>query len=373
MFLANMSHEIRTPMNGIIGVSGLLEETGLSLRQKECVDIINSSARALLGIINEVLDYSKIESNKVALEKNAFNLVGSVMEQIQLLQPTAMKKSIYLSADIDGRIPAYVYGDEARVRQVLINIIGNALKFTSQGGVTVSVDRLPAAEEAVLIKVSVRDSGSGIPKDKQSQLFEPFYQVSSGTTKTAQGTGLGLTISKKLVELMDGKIECESGDGNGTTFWFTVLFAMPTEDQIAAAVARLQSFNPDPTFTQKHLLIVEDVATNQFVIKRILKSLQCTFDVAENGEEAVALAKAGTYDAILMDCRMPVMDGFDATKLIRAEISADILIIALTANASQADRDYCLSVGMNDFISKPFTKGDIVSVLNKWLGEKHES
>ena len=260
-----------------------------------------------------------------------------------------------------------------RFRQVLLNIIGNALKFTSTGGVTVAVDRLPAQGNGILVKVAVTDTGRGIPKDKLGELFEPFYQVSSGTTKDAPGTGLGLTISKKLIGLMGGDIQCDSELGVGTTFSFTVQFSLPTEAQIAEEIARQNQQAPEPTFGSKHVLIVEDTATNQFVIKKVLKALNCTFDVAVNGQEAVAYARAGGYDAILMDCHMPVMDGYEATQIIRSEVKSDVLIIALMANASREDQEHCLNVGMNDFVSKPFTKTNIVLVFNKWFGGKQDA
>ncbi|MDD5586906.1 MAG: ATP-binding protein, partial [Alphaproteobacteria bacterium] len=280
----------------------------------------------------------------------------------------AAQKNISLHPNLAYRIPPYVLGDGSRVRQILVNLIGNALKFTINGGVFVNAELVspPGAAPAV-IKITIKDTGIGIPQDLQSRLFEPFYQVSSGTTKTMTGTGLGLAIAKRFCTMMGGEIGIESETGKGAAFWFTMSLQLPSEQQIFKARLEDTKKTVAPAFGAKHILVAEDVETNQFVIKNLLETIGCTCDLASNGEIAGKMAQEKNYDAILMDCYMPIVDGYEAAARIRKEGQSTVPIIALTAIAMKEDRDRCLTCGMNDFLAKPIEKNDLIRMFNKWL------
>jgi PAS domain S-box-containing protein len=370
-FLANMSHEIRTPMNGIIGTASLIMDTPLSERQREYVNVIEKSARALLDIICDILDFSKIEANRATLDYRTFDVSRSLREQIYLMTPVASQNNLSLQIDIDQCIPRWLLGDETRIRQIIINLVGNALKFTKSGGIHVMVEMISGSgEDPVRVKISVKDTGPGIPEDKQALLFEPFYQVSSGTTKTIGGTGLGLAICKKFCHMMGGEIGVVSSVGQGANFWFTAALPLPSEQQIAEALkADMEAGqNVAVRFNPLHILVAEDVATNQFVIKNILAAIGCTCEIAANGKIAVEMHANNHYDLVLMDCHMPVMDGFEATGLIKGS-TKNTPIIALTANAMKEDREKSLAAGMDDFISKPVGKQDLIKAFNKWFAK----
>jgi signal transduction histidine kinase len=368
MFVANMSHELRSPLNGVLGCSSILKGTALNNKQSECVGIIEDSARSLLEIINDILDYSKIEANKVVLDNDPFDLAGAIRGQVHLMLPLALQKNLSLQVYIDDRIPHYVLGDEGHVRQILVNLIGNALKFTLSGVIFVMAERVSWPEAVpVVIKVTVQDTGIGIAKEAQARLFEPFYQVSSGTMKTMPGTGLGLAIAKRFCTMMHGDMGFESAKGKGSSFWFTLCLQLPSESQIAATIAKEKNSDPLPAFGAKHVLVAEDVATNQFVIQNLLDDIGCSCDLAANGEIARQMAQEKVYDAILMDCHMPVMDGYEAAARIRREERRKIPIIALTAIAAEEDRKKCFAAGMDDFIAKPIDKNDLIRTFNKWF------
>lgn len=366
-FLANMSHEIRTPMNGIIGTASLMEETKLTKKQQNYLKIIMDSGSNLLNIINEILDYSKIEAGRFEINPTEiFNLQELLDIQFQLLRPLAQKKGLFFNLDINSDIPKWLVGDQTRVRQVILNLISNALKFTLEGGVSIMAETVP--DRDYMVRFEIRDTGIGIPEDKKKDVFEAFSQLEDFQTKKETGTGLGLPISKYLVEHMGGKIGLESVAGEGTTFWFTIQFKEPSDEQLQKALqaeAQKQSLDREEVSFEKNILLVEDVATNQFVISDMLEGVGCTVDIAENGEIATKMVQKKDYDLILMDCQMPVMDGYEATREIRALGFEEIPIVALTANALKGDKEKCIKAGMDDFLSKPVEKKDLVEALMK--------
>ena len=366
-FLAVMSHEIRTPMNGIIGMGTLLADTPLSEEQSEYVEAIQFSATSLLTIINDILDFSKIEAGKLTLEKADFKLRELVRNSVSVVSAAAHAKHLEIVVAIDDEIPDLLVGDPVRVRQILLNLLSNSVKFTDRGTVRVSLSAKAASEpECILLRVSVSDTGIGIPEETQKRLFQSFSQAETSTTRRYGGTGLGLAISKRLVELMGGEVGFESSSGQGSKFWFTAKLGLGNEALPSESRPTQEGLPHEQNCGT--ILIVEDNRINQKVLSHQLINLGYMVEVAENGAEAVAKVKTSRYDLILMDVQMPVMDGFQATQEIRslAEASSSTPIVAVTANAFQSERERCISFGMDDYLAKPVDKDLLQEVLQRW-------
>ncbi len=357
-FLAAMSHEIRTPMNGILGTCSLLFQTDLSAEQQEYAETITDSCRALLALIGDILDFSKIEAGKMELEKVRFDLLGLVRESVEILRPTAMAKGLALEAWVDTGGAPWRLGDPVRVRQVLLNFLGNAVKFTERGHVDVRVRPVPDTDR---VRIEVTDTGIGIEPDRLDSIFEEFTQVDASTTRRYGGTGLGLAISKRLVDLMEGTIGVESEPGVGSTFWFEV--SLPPVDAPAEPESRRGIPLLAGELPPLRVLLAEDNPVNQRLVVRMLEKAGHRVDCVENGAEAVTAARERPYDVILMDCQMPGMDGYEATRRIR-ELPGEagrVPILALTADALQGTRERCLACGMDDYLSKPFNVEELLS------------
>lgn len=368
LFLATMSHEIRTPLNSIIGFQQLLKGTPLNDEQKEYVESIDFAGRNLLVIINDILDLSKLEVGKFEFEEVGFNVSEITKSVIELVSPRAKEKNIKLFVSTDSPVPKLLYGDSARLSQILLNLVGNAIKFTEKGEVKIIVKVMEENEEKVTCQFSVEDTGIGIPEDKLASIFESFTQASSTTSRQFGGTGLGLTISKHLVELQGGSIKAESIEGKGSTFSFQLPFKKVTSHKIKNGVKNGSEAPSIQTNEKLKILLVEDVALNQRLVVKIMEKWGYALDIANNGKIAVEKVKENDYDIILMDIQMPEMDGYEATQLIRSmpNISKQkIPIIALTAHASHAEAEKCINLGMNAYMAKPFNQHQLLNLINQ--------
>jgi PAS domain S-box-containing protein len=376
-FLANMSHELRTPMNGIIGMTGLALATNLDPEQKEYLEVANFSANSLLTIINDILDFSKIEARKLILQRVPFDIRHCVEQSVAALAVKAAEKGLTLQHSFDSATPESLVGDPSRLRQILLNLIGNAVKFTPQGSVSVDVRMLERSGSRLKLKFCVRDTGIGIPKEKQHSIFEAFTQVDGSSTREFGGTGLGLTISSQLVALMDGEIGVESEPGQGSEFYFTAVFEVPEQaclkpTSFETVIEPLKEGTAEQAVTKSGLriLAVEDNPINQRLVTRLLEKSGHRVTVASNGREAIdSLAGANwEFDAVLMDVQMPEMDGLEATQEIRRLESARngrIPIIALTAHAMERDKERCLRAGMDRYLTKPIQANLMKAVLQE--------
>jgi len=384
-FLANMSHEIRTPMNGVIGMAQLLATTSLDAEQQQYVTSIQRSGRNLVQLINDILDLSKIEAHRIELESQDFNLETEVSNTHNLLSLQAREKGLICTAVIAPDLPVLLKGDAWRLRQVITNLLGNAIKFTDKGSVFLRVGLDSQDQQSVTVRFTIQDTGIGIAADKLEQVFAPFTQADASTTRSFGGTGLGLSISRQLVELMGGNLGVESKEGEGSTFWFTVpLDKQPEGATCFKSRPPTDSLTPlslavEPKANNFRLLLVEDEPTNQMFIRSILRKQGYQVDLAQNGREALDLLEQNEYALVLMDCMMPVLDGYDATSVIRDPTSSvrqhGIPVIALTANAMREDRDKCLAVGMDDYLAKPLEVPELLAMLRRWCaveGDIHD-
>jgi len=368
-FLANMSHEIRTPMNGILGTLQLLHDSKLTDSQGEYVSIAYNSGEALLSLLNDILDFSKIEAGKLELEYISFNLTSLVRELTVLLSQRADERKVVLLSDLDKEIPPAIKGDSVRIRQILANLLTNAIKFTENGNVTVKASVLEKTEKIVRIRIEVIDSGIGISEEAQRKLFNSFTQADGSTTRKYGGTGLGLAIVRQLVTLMRGRLGVDSEEGKGACFWIEIAFEIPDEkmlpDQAEEVVESIEAL-------KGHVLLVEDNPVNQIIAKKMLEKIGISYEVVVNGEEAVTrLKQPHEFDAVLMDCQMPVMDGYEASQAIRefekVNSSKRMPVIAMTANAMEGDKDKCIQAGMDDYVAKPVKQDALKQVLRNWL------
>ncbi len=376
-FLANMSHEIRTPMNGVLGAGNLLAATDLTDEQRAYVDILSSSGQALLTIINDVLDLSKIEAGRFELEPSTFTLLDPFPEVVNLLAPQASAKNVRLSLNADADLPLIVVGDAGRLRQVVTNLVGNAVKFTNVGHVLVDVSAESRSSGDIMLRCAVSDSGIGIAEQDIARLFAEFSQLDTSNARRFGGTGLGLAISDRLVRLMNGEIGCTPNLGGGSTFWFTAPFALARPDSPArndVAVAPTATPRGTAPASAPAILIVEDNETNALILTHMLKLLGYRSDTVSNGADALEAAARETYSTILMDCQMPVMDGFTTTRRLRSRFADEprIPVVAITATATTEDQERCLAAGMDDYLPKPIIMDRLGAVLTRWAPLAHE-
>jgi signal transduction histidine kinase len=348
-FLANMSHEIRTPLNGVLGMLQLLESSRPSPEQREYVETAIRSTNRLTRLLSDILDLSRIESNKLVILEDSFAVADVRQSILDIFEAPAREKGVRLEVRVDPRIPAHLFGDEARLRQILFNLVGNAVKFTPKGQVVVNFVLVSAAGEPTCqIRFTVQDSGVGIPSERLKDIFEPFIQVDGSCVRTHQGAGLGLAIVRRLVDLMHGQLQIESTQGEGTVVGVTLPFALGS-----VIPARSQRSGVERDLGGRRFLLVEDDSVNRMAMERILAKFGCQVISAGNGLEAVEILKREKVDLVFMDVQMPVMDGLEATRIIREELRLDVPIVAMTAYAMAGDRERFLQGGMDSYISKP--------------------
>ncbi len=370
MFLSNMSHELRTPMNGIMGMTDLVLRRATDPTQIDWLNKSQGAAKHLLSVINDILDISKIESDRLTLEEKDFTLAEAIDDAMHMQEAPALAKGLSLSWQIDPALPDRLCGDAMRLRQILINFTGNAIKFSERGRIVVRASAAGEDSRSVLLKIEITDQGVGISPEQQARLFHPFIQADGSMNRKYGGTGLGLIISKRIAILMGGDAGVTSEEGRGSTFWATLRLRRATSDSQAANLRPAES--PRETlarlFAGVRVLVAEDEPVNREVLVLLLEDAGLVPDVASNGQEAVEKAARGVHALILMDVQMPVMNGLDATRAIRQIPGmAGVPILALTANAFDEDRNVCLAAGMDDHIGKPFEPDALCTTLLYWL------
>jgi signal transduction histidine kinase len=365
-FLAMMSHELRTPMNGVLGMLQLLETTKMTEEQVEYAALASESTEHLLKVINDILDFSRIERSELELEHIGFNLADLIGSCAQSFQHSAAQRRLDLQLKVpEDMRDLQVKGDPTRIRQILVNLVGNALKFTEQGRVTIEAQWQSLDHELLWFTCTVRDSGIGIPADSLELMFNAFQQADSSISRRYGGTGLGLPIARTLAERMGGTLRAQSEEGVGSVFTLEIPLAL---DQQVRQIPAPRPPSGNSNGEGRNVLLVEDNPVNQTVIEAMLRSLGFKVSIAADGAQAVRSAESLIFEAILMDCRLPIIDGYEATRLIRQLPGcSDLPIIALTANALQGDREACLSAGMNDYLAKPFKRTDLQQILQRWV------
>ncbi len=363
--LATLSHELRTPLNGILGMAGLLLSRNLGTTERDYVEVIKQSGETLMALTDAVLDFSKIEANRLELETAELNPRKAVEEALRIIQVSADRKELSLMTEIDEDVPSVIKGDALRLRQVLLNLLSNAVKFTAAGTITVRLDLSKNAAGHAALRFTVTDGGIGISPEGQARLFQPFSQADPSISRRFGGTGLGLAICKRLVELMGGSLGVRSELDAGSAFWFTVPAKAASAPVSILPYSRLQTENRQ-SCTEAHILLVEDNPVNQRVGAMTLGELGYSVTVVDDGSKAVRAVAEGSYDLVLMDCQMPGMDGYAATRAIRRS-GTQVPIVAMTANASAQDREACLVSGMNDYLSKPMREGALQAAIQKWV------
>ena len=368
-FLSNMSHEIRTPMNAIIGFTKVLLKTDLTKKQNEYLTAIKMSGDALIVLINDILDLAKVDAGKMIFEQVPFKLDLSISAMLHLFETKIQEKNLKLITKYDQNIPKVLLGDPVRLHQIILNLVSNAVKFTSKGSITVSVILISEDDKQATIEFSVADTGVGIGETKIEKIFDNFQQASSGTSRLYGGTGLGLAIVKQLVEPQGGKVIVESKVNKGSTFSFSLSFLKTNENPIP----EIEVLDLDRDIKNIRVLVAEDIPLNQLLMKTILDEFGFERDIAENGIIAIEKLKINEYDVILMDLQMPEMTGFEATEYIRNEMKSNIPIIALTADVTTVDLDKCRAVGMNDYIAKPVDERLLYSKIISLVKEKYKS
>lgn len=361
-FLSNMSHELRTPLNSILGMTDLLKETNLNSQQQDLLTVLRRNGESLLQLIDDILHFSKLESGKIPLNCEAFSLQEIVSKVVEMLKPLADRKNLSLSTRVSSTLPIFLQGDPQKLEQILVNLMGNAIKFTREGRISLHVEKGPGGPEEVLF--SIQDTGIGIPKEKMMDLFKRFSQTDASISKFYGGTGLGLAISKQLTELMGGKIWVESEPGQGSKFQFTV--RLPATAKVTEPKKENSSVSQNFDLSGRRILLAEDSKDNALLISLYLKGTGCQLDHVENGKAALESFSSSDYDLILMDMQMPEMDGYSATRWIRIlekQKNKKVIVIALTAFAFQEEADKSLAAGCDLHLNKPITKPALLKTL----------